>query len=84
MELWFYNEKYKVEILEDEGFTLKIKLLEPYSLRTPSGTITLPIGYILHVGYWQVRKELGSWEETECRPKLGEIANQNQQDKPKT
>jgi hypothetical protein len=58
----YYNGKYHVRVLKKEGFTTTIKLLEPYSLRTPSGMITLPIGYVLHVGYWQVRDEPWEWD----------------------
>ena len=66
-KVWYFNEKYKVNILKDEGFTLKIKLLESYPLQTPSGIKMLPIGYVINVGYWQVREKRGNWEETECR-----------------
>jgi len=66
-KVWYFNKKYKVNIIKDKGFTLKIKLLEPYPLQTPSGIKTLPIGYIMNVGYWQVREKSGSWEEIECR-----------------
>lgn len=67
---WFFNEDIKVRLLKDnrippwnDGFTVRIELLEPYSQRTRNRLFTYQIGSVLQVGYWQVRNKPWKWEE---------------------